>query len=154
MTAANLGSRVTGYGFVVFTSGALCWIAVGAADSPARAHVDQCRARGPRPVRYLALAWPPVARGGGSSQLQLKRAKPLSARTLFPVSLLSRAQSNSAGKEIGHCVDAMAGCGSGRLSYVVVSQGGIAGVGETLRRLPWGKATVEKETLVTSLSRR
>ena len=30
MTAANLGSRVTGYGFVVFTAGALCWIAVGA----------------------------------------------------------------------------------------------------------------------------
>ena len=29
MTAANLGSRVTGYGFCVFTIGALCWIAVG-----------------------------------------------------------------------------------------------------------------------------
>ena len=42
--------------------------------------------------------------------------------------------------EIGHCVDAMAGCASGSLSYVVVSQGGVAGVGETLRRLPWSKA--------------
>jgi len=30
MTAANLGTRITGYGFVVFTIGALCWIAVGA----------------------------------------------------------------------------------------------------------------------------
>ena len=30
MTAANLGSRITGYGFVVFTAGAICWIAVGA----------------------------------------------------------------------------------------------------------------------------
>ena len=29
MTASNLGSRVTGYGFVVFTFGAWCWIAVG-----------------------------------------------------------------------------------------------------------------------------
>ena len=27
MTASNLGSRVTGYGFAVFTFGALCWIA-------------------------------------------------------------------------------------------------------------------------------
>ena len=34
----------------------------------------------------------------------------------------------------------MAGCSSGRLSYVVVSEGGLAGVGETLRRVccgPW-----------------
>ena len=29
MTAANLGSRITGYGFAVFTLGALCWLAVG-----------------------------------------------------------------------------------------------------------------------------
>ena len=29
MTAANLGSRITGYGFAVFMFGALCWIAVG-----------------------------------------------------------------------------------------------------------------------------
>ena len=29
MTASNLGARVTGYGFAVFTLGALCWIAVG-----------------------------------------------------------------------------------------------------------------------------
>src|SRR3954451_18596975 len=30
MTASNLGSRVTGYGFAVFTIGALCWLIVGA----------------------------------------------------------------------------------------------------------------------------
>ena len=36
MTAANLGSRITGYGFVIFTFGALCWIAVGVStDEPA-----------------------------------------------------------------------------------------------------------------------
>src|SRR6476469_4571738 len=29
MTASNLGSRITGFGFAVFTFGALCWIAVG-----------------------------------------------------------------------------------------------------------------------------
>jgi hypothetical protein len=46
----------------------------------------------------------------------------------------------------------MAGCSSGRLSYVVVSEGGIAGVGETLRRLPWSQVHVEKDELVTKLS--
>lgn len=29
MTAANLGARITGWGFVVFTLGAISWTAVG-----------------------------------------------------------------------------------------------------------------------------
>jgi len=29
MTASNLGSRITGYGFAVFTLGSLAWLAVG-----------------------------------------------------------------------------------------------------------------------------
>jgi hypothetical protein len=45
----------------------------------------------------------------------------------------------------------MAGCSSGRLSYVVVSQGGVAGVGETLRRLSWTGAMIDGETLVTTV---
>jgi hypothetical protein len=47
----------------------------------------------------------------------------------------------------------MAGCGSGRINYVVVSEGGIAGVGETLRRLPWSEAKVDEETVVLDMSR-
>ena len=31
MTASNLGSRVTGYGFVVFTIGSIAWAALGIA---------------------------------------------------------------------------------------------------------------------------
>ena len=31
MTAANLGPRVTGWGFVVFTVGAIAWAAIGLA---------------------------------------------------------------------------------------------------------------------------
>jgi hypothetical protein len=53
------------------------------------------------------------------------------------------------GSEIGHCVDAMAGCRSGELSYVVISQGGVAGVGETLRRLPWSRTSVDGEQVIT-----
>jgi hypothetical protein len=71
---------------------------------------------------------------------------------LFPVSLFSRAVVECGGREVGRCVDAMAGCQSGRLGYVVVSQGGLAGVGETLRRLPWSKAQVDGEKLSASLS--
>jgi hypothetical protein len=152
MTAANLGSRVTGYGFVVFTAGALCWIAVGAlTHQPALMWTNVVLA-----VLDLFGIWRWLGRQSRVEEGARSAAESSEATVgedLFPVSLLSRSAVESAGKEIGHCVDAMAGCGSGRLSYVVVSQGGIAGLGETLRRLPWGKATVEKETLVTRLSR-
>jgi len=43
----------------------------------------------------------------------------------------------------------MAGCRTGRLSYVVVSQGGVAGVGETLRRLPWSASFVDGDQVIT-----
>ena len=35
MTASNLGSRITGFGFVVFTVGSLAWLTLGiATDQP------------------------------------------------------------------------------------------------------------------------
>jgi hypothetical protein len=46
----------------------------------------------------------------------------------------------------------MAGCGSGHLAYVVVAEGGVARVGETLRRLPWSEASVEGERVVSRLT--
>jgi hypothetical protein len=68
---------------------------------------------------------------------------------LFPVSLLTRAPVFCGPTEVGHCVEALAGCRSGRLDYVVVSEGGVAGVGERLRRLPWADAHVEDEKVVS-----
>jgi hypothetical protein len=54
---------------------------------------------------------------------------------------------------IATCVDAMMGCASGRLAYVVISEGGVAGVGETLRRLPWSAARADGERLCVNLGR-
>jgi hypothetical protein len=67
---------------------------------------------------------------------------------MFPISLLSRAAVTNGRVELGRCIDAMAGCSSGQLSYVVVSEGGVAGVGETLRRLPWAGAKVDGEAVI------
>jgi hypothetical protein len=71
--------------------------------------------------------------------------------TLFPVSLLARGKVMSGETELGHCIDAMAGCSSGRLDYVVVSEGGIGGIGETLRRLPWDAAWVDGEAVIAKM---
>jgi hypothetical protein len=148
MTASNLGSRVTGFGFAVFTIGALCWIAVGAlTHQPALLWTNVVLT-----VLDLFGVWRWLGRQakveeGARSASEASEETP--GEALFPVSLLSRAIVRGGEVELGHCVDAMAGCQSGRLSYVVVAEGGVAGVGETLRRLPWSGAMVEDETVVT-----
>ena len=75
-------------------------------------------------------------------------------RIPFPVSLLLKAPiEDRQGRLLGTCDDAMAGCSSGRVHYVVASQGGIAGVGETLRRLPWNSASANTDRLVSTVDR-
>lgn len=151
MTAANLGSRITGYGFVVFTFGALCWIAVGlTTHQPALLWTNIVLT-----VLDLFGIWRWLGRQtkveeGARAASQASEMTP--GEALFPVSLLTRAPVSSARTELGRCIDGMAGCSSGRLSYLVVSQGGVAGVGETLRRLPWTDAKADGESLVTTLS--
>jgi hypothetical protein len=152
MTASNMGSRVTGYGFAVFTIGAACWSVVGAiTGQPALLWTN---------VVLLAVdlfgVWRWLGRQvrveeGARSAAEASEGR--MSEALFPVSLMTRAPVVAEGIEVGRCVDAMAGCASGRVSYVVVSQGGVAAVGETLRRLPWSGAQVDGEQLIAKLKR-
>ncbi|MGZ2411390.1 hypothetical protein ACUXST_000787 [Sphingomonas sp. F9_3S_D5_B_2] len=152
MTASNLGSRITGYGFAVFTVGALCWIASGLMNhQPAIVWTNIVLT-----VLDLFGIWRWLGRQAKVEE-GAKAAAKASERTpgeaLFPVSLLTSAPVECGGVQVGSCVDGMASCSSGRLSYVVVSQGGVAGVGETLRRLPWTAAHVNGERLIAKLGR-
>ena len=147
MTASNLGSRITGYGFIVFTVGSIAWFSLGIlTDQPALVWTNAV-------LTFLNLfgVWRWLgrqARVEEGARSAAEASERTSGETLFPISLLSRAPVRCGGEEVGHCIDAMAGCGSGRLSYVVVSEGGVAGVGETLRQLPWSQVRVEQEELV------
>jgi hypothetical protein len=150
MTASNLGSRVTGYGFAVFTIGALCWIAVGAfTHQPALMWTN---------VVLFAVdlfgIWRWLGRQtkldeGGRTATEASEQLP--GEALFPVSILTHAAISSESGDVCHCIDAMAGCSSGRIAYVVVSHGGVAGVGETLRRLEWRDVTVRGDAVRTRL---
>jgi hypothetical protein len=150
MTASNLGSKVTGFGFVVFSCGALCWIAVGAiSHQPALMWTN---------IVLFAVDLFGVWRWLGrqvkveqGARAASEASERLPGEALFPISLLARAPVRCGGREVGHCIDAMAGCRSGRLDYVVVSEGGLAGVGERLRRLPWKLARVDGDLVVASL---
>ena len=148
MTASNLGSRVTGVGFAVFTVGALCWIAVGAlTHQPALLWTN---------VVLTALdlfgVWRWLgrqARVEEGARTAAEASEHTPGESLFAVSLLGRAPVLCGDVEVGHCIDAMAGCRSGKLDYLVVSAGGVAGVGERLRRLPWSAAHVDGDRVVT-----
>ena len=147
MTAANVGSRVTGYGFAVFTVGALCWVTVGLLT-------NQAALTWTNAVLFLLdlfgvwrwLGRQAKVEEGARAASQASEQSP--GEALFALSLLGHAEVRCVDGEVGHCIDAMAGCRSGRLDYLVVSEGGVAGVGEKLRRLPWAEAHVEGETVM------
>jgi nicotinamide riboside transporter PnuC len=152
LTASNLGARITGGGFVVFLFGSLAWIGVSLlTNQPALLWTNLV-------LTFLNLfgIWRWLGRQaaveqGGKAAAEASESTP--GEALFPVSLLLKAKAVAAGEECGTCVDAMAGEQSGRLAYVVVSQGGMAGVGERLRRVRWSEARVEQDRLVLRMGR-
>jgi hypothetical protein len=148
LTASNLGSRITGYGFCVFLVGSLAWLATGfLTHQPALMWTNIVLT-----VLNIFGIWRWLGRQakveeGARTASEASEQTP--GEALFPISLLSRAMVVRGGTELGRCVDAMAGCRRGRVSYVVLSQGGVAGVGETLRRLPWSCSSVDGDQVIT-----
>lgn len=137
VTASNLGTRITGYGFAIFTIGSIAWLGVGlGTGQPALVWTNAV-------LTFLNLfgVWRWLGRqarieeGGIAAAEDSRQA---TTETLFPVSVMTKGNVVSQdGQSVGRCVDAMAGCSSGAIAYVVVAEGGVAGVGEVLRRLPW-----------------
>ena len=153
MTASNLGSRMTGAGFIVFTIGSLSWLTLGLiGDDPALLWMNAV-------LTGLNLfgIWRWLGRqakfeDGGQHAAQASESRP--TETLFPLSLTAKATvSGRDGAVLGQAVDAMAGCNSGRIAYLVVADGGIGGVGETLRRVDWKDLTVKHDTIGATLDR-
>jgi hypothetical protein len=151
MTASNLGSRITGYGFAVFTAGSIAWLTFGLLSGQQALVWTNVVLTG----LNLFGVWRWLGRqanieeGASSAAEASERTK---GESLFPISLLSSAPiENGDGNVLGTCVEAMAGCSSGRLRYVVASEGGVAGVGETLRCLDWAQARVERDRLLVRL---
>jgi membrane protein implicated in regulation of membrane protease activity len=150
MTSANLGSRITGYGFGAFLVGSLCWLAVGLlSDQPALMWTNVILT-----VLNIFGVWRWLGRQakveeGARSAAEASEETP--GEALFPISLLTRAKVHCSGRSVATCIDAMACRSSGRVDYVVISEGGVGGVGETLRRLPGSAIAIEAETVVARM---
>lgn len=148
-TASNLGSRITGYGFIIFTIGSIAWFTTGfLTNQPALMWTNAVMT-----LLNLFGVWRWLGRqakveDGAAKAAELSASLPTD--TLFAASALGNARVlASDGSALGTTVDAMVACGSGRVSYLVVAQGGLAGVGETFRRLDWRHARIDEGTVKT-----
>ncbi|HVM38649.1 MAG TPA: PRC-barrel domain-containing protein [Sphingomicrobium sp.] len=153
LTASNLGARITGYGFIVFTVGSIAWFTLGQiTDQPALIWTNIVMT-----LLNLFGVWRWLGRQAKveeGAHRAASRSDGLPGESLFPASSLGSAKLVSRdGAELGTLVDAMLGCRSGRIAYLVVAEGGVAGVGETLRRVDWKDAAVDGDRLNVGFDR-
>ena len=137
MTASNLGPRVTGWGFVVFTVASIAWVLDAL-------HSDNARLLYANAFLILVNAVGVYRWLGRETKLADGAEEAMAASqngrvpTLFSAAMLQGCPvENTRGEVIGHAAGAMIEEESGRLSYMLLREGGVAGVGERLHALPW-----------------
>lgn len=153
MTAANLGARVTGWGFVVFTLGSVCWSIVGVSTGQTNLVATNIFLT---LVNFVGI-WRWLGRqrayedGGQSAKIKSRRS---AVPTLFTATgIAGMAVKDAQGGEIGTAVEALIECETSAVGYVVVATGGIGGVAEELRPVPRDRLTFGCDHLVLGLSR-
>ncbi|PCD01833.1 photosystem reaction center subunit H [Sphingomonas spermidinifaciens] len=132
MTAANLGARVTGWGFVVFAVGSVAWSLVGLSSG----QTNLLLTNGFLTIVNLVGIWRWLGRqarydkGGERAQ---RDSRDTDAETKIALGTIVGARVvDRDGTAIGHVADAMLGCENHAIAYLVIGCGGVGGVGETL----------------------
>lgn len=133
MTAANLGARVTGWGFVVFTVGSIGWSIVGFSTG----QTNLVATNGFLTLVNAVGIWRWLGRqrayedGGASAKAASRHS---SSPTLFTATGLGGMPVvDGAGETVGQSVEALMTCETAEIAYVVVASGGLGGLDETLR---------------------
>ena len=151
MTASNLGSRITGVGFIVFTVGSIAWLALGIVTGQDNLLWQNIVLT----LLNLFGVWRWLGRetrieeGGKAAQAKSEDSP---GQTLFPISSLTRALLVGRGEDkLGALVDAMADCRSGRIVYLVATTGGVGGVGESFHRLEWDDVSIDGDSVRADL---
>ncbi len=136
MTAANLGARVTGWGFVVFTLGSLAWSTIGLSSGQTNLLATNA---------FLTLVnlvgiwrWLGRQRGyedGGKSAEQKSR-KSSTPDLLAATSIAGIVVHYENGESAGKAVEALVECATATVSYIVVGRKVPGGISEELRAVP------------------
>jgi hypothetical protein len=133
MTAANLGARVTGWGFVVFTVGSIGWSIVGLNSG----QTNLVAANGFLTLVNAVGIWRWLGRqrayedGGISAKSASRRSSAASLCTATGFSGMPVV--DSAGEPVGKTVEALIACDGAGIAYVVIASGGLGGIDEELR---------------------
>jgi hypothetical protein len=152
LTASKLGARVTGWSFVIFTIGAVAWIVVGAATAQPQLLYSNI---------FLGVIdvfgiWRWLGRKARISDVtasEVERSKQDAGEALFSLGSLDGLPVKTPdGETLAYMIDALAACAGGQIDYFIVRTGGLGGVGETLHRPPWSKATIGDGYITTKLS--
>ena len=132
MTAANLGARITGWGFVLFTIASIGWSVVGFSTG----QTNLLWTNG-----FLALVnavgvWRWLGRqtryeDRGREAVEASDAADVPS-LLTTSSIADMPVDDCDGATIGAAMDAMLDCRTGRLQTIILRRGGVAGVGERL----------------------
>lgn len=154
VTASNLGARITGYGFIIFLSGSIAWLGTALlTDQPALLWTN-----GVLTLLNIWGIWRWLGRQATleeGADVALKSSLETPGEALLAASLLSRCSVvDQHGNDWGHGVDAMIGSESGRIHYLVLSQGGVGGVGERLHRLAWSPSVFDPGSTSLRIPRR
>ena len=154
VTASNLGARITGFGFIIFLFGSIAWFSVGALTAqPALLWTNAALT-----MLNLWGIWRWLGRQARleqGSEAAAEASAETPGESLFPASILTHSKViDDEGKEIGLAVDAMIGATSGRIRYLMVSSGGVGGVGERLKRVDWRQACFDQDALKLAIDGR
>ena len=145
MTAANLGPRVTGWGFVVFTIGSLAWASIAIASGQQNLLITNAFLTLVNAVgiwRWLGR----IARFDDGARAAEAKSRQATTDTLFNVgSIEGRAILDTNGIKLGGAIGVMARAHEGSIAYVVAGLGGIGGIGERIVALPWASIAVRPD---------
>lgn len=149
VTAANLGARITGYGFAVFFVGAIAWCLVGAATGQHQLFWSNA---------FLALVdlvgvWRWLYRRA-SAEDAVERAKDEQDEELFALDeLIGKPLVDDRGKTVAAIEGALADCRSGTVRFFIVRVEGSAIGPAAFKRVPWRHCRrVSGGTVSTELS--
>lgn len=152
MTAANLGTRVTGWGFAVFVVGSIAWSIVGLSSGQTNLLLSNAFLL----VVNIVGVWRWLGRQAkydDGSKAAATRSARARVPSLFSAGGMVGAQvTGEDGAPLGTVVDAMLHCHGRDLAYVVIAKGGVAGLGETLHAVDPRHLTFGHDDIHTDLT--
>lgn len=151
MTASNLGARVTGWGFVVFSVSSVGWTTLGYATG----QTALIATNGFLMATNLVGIWRWLGQqskyedGGRSAETASRLSD---TPNLFTATgLIGMAVDDRDGTSLGRVVEALVECSTGTINYIVVSDERYAGLEETLRAVPLDQLKIGYTRITMSL---